>query len=128
MLFTFLFVFCSSGWGIVFWNGFYTSAIIPSIHINFRAATEILGYDLFGGLLAVGFFNIHFSYSSFPKYFLAGVLGPLVGINRIKYHYCSLFPCWVNFVTPAVIIRDLHLHSDRQISGHVYIFIVIACS
>lgn len=72
--------------------------------------------------------KIHFSYSSFPKYFFAGVLGPVVSINKIEYLYCSVFPCWVNSVTPAVIIRDLHLLSDQQILGHVDIFIVIPCS
>jgi len=81
-----------------------------------------------GDFLLLVFFKIHFSYSSFPKYFFAGVLGPLVSINKIEYLYCSLFPCWVNSITPAVIIRDNHLHSDQQILGHADIFIVIACS
>jgi len=90
----------------------------------------MLGYDLFGRLLAVGFFppKYSFFYSSFPKYFLAGVLGPLVSINKIKYLYCSSFPCWVNSVTPAFIITNLQPHSDRQISGRVDICMMIACS
>jgi hypothetical protein len=59
--------------------------MILCVRLNLRVATNILGYDLFGRVLVACCFQDPFSYSSFPKYFLVGVLDLLASNNKIKY-------------------------------------------